>query len=126
MDKFEKVYQELEQHIMMQTVVLPFKKVDHQYYSPQFTRYLVTLKCHENEIVFNYYAHTEPSTLVAFGYLVILAGSVHNLTFLEFCETYHYDQDSIKARNKFKECKKLNKKLLNLVGYDLHMELMSC
>lgn len=116
----------IAEHLCMTTTILPFKKNDFQKYSTLDKRYLVTLKYHDHEAVFNHYSQTEPTPYDVFLDVYVLTTCVYNINFMQFCEKFAFDSDSIKIRNKFKECRKICKKLQNLIGVTMFEELMLC
>lgn len=130
MDDFWNMYNEMmSPHLSMTQKILPFKTIDYQNYTSDYKRYLVSLKYtgleRNNEIVFNYYSVNEPTTFDVFAYICFMASCSYHLPFMAFCTEFHYDSDSIKVRNKYKECKKIRQKLQSLVGDDVFQQVMT-
>lgn len=127
MDDYQRFYnRSIAAHLSISLSILPFKKDDHKMFSPNSTRYLVTLKYNEQQIVINYYSENEPTTSEVFQYIFILGTCVYKINFFDFCVKFGYDSDSIKVRNKYKMCKKIAKKLQQLIGTSQYEELMQC
>jgi len=95
-------------------------------FSSDYIRYLVTLKYDQQQIIINYYSQKEPTASEVFQYIFILGTCVYKLNFLHFCDKFGYDTDSIKVRNKYKECRKIAKQLQQLIGTSQYEELMQC
>jgi hypothetical protein len=125
MDGYESLYnRSISAQLSISSLVLPFKKDDHKLFPSDYKRYLVTLKYNDQQIVTNYYSQKEPTASEVFQYIFILGTCVYKMNFLDFCVKFGCDIDSIKVRNKYKECKKMGKKLQQLIGASQYEELM--
>lgn len=127
MSKFMNIYNDnvLPFLSIANVVNLPFRKEDYNKYSLDFKRFLITLKYKDNEIVINFYTQTIAHIYDVFEYIWMSSFNVHNTNFIDYCKKFGYNSDSIKIRNKFKECRKIYKKFCNLIGTELFEQLMS-
>ena len=78
----------------------------------------IQLTCYENGNIVDFNE--------VFESLVTEVRSVYESSFPDFCANYGYDNDSIKALNIYKICKKQKKKLLYLLGEETFKMFMEC
>lgn len=125
MDKFGELFETcVKPNITFDFTQIPVRKNDHHVYNVDFKRFLVTLTFDNKEIVVNYYSTAVPNLINVLEHIVLVSKCVYETNFVQFCQNYDYNEDSIKVRNKFKDCKKLSKKLETLLGKELFVDFM--
>lgn len=79
---------------------------------------IITITCYEKNYI--------PDFNTVFENLISDTRCVYESSFPDFCDNYGYDNDSIKAFNIYKYCKKQKKKLLYLLGEETFKLFMEC
>ncbi len=127
MTTFTQVYDAIEDDISTSWYPIPMRQRDIKQWSDKHTKFVVTIEYNGNKLETSYYTPQGYVIDMAFlSCLVADARAAHEQSFVDFCNNYGYDTDSIKALNIYKSCKKQHKKLCNLLGEDLFNQFMEC
>lgn len=89
-------------------------------------KFLVVLEYNARKLDHTHYSLEYPSVENVLASFAVDSSVVYDRTFPEFCHDFGFDVDSIKALNKFKQCKKQKKKLMTFLGDDLFHKFMTC
>lgn len=129
--KYSELFEDIEDDISMGWSELPFTKKDMNKLSVtnavDWNKFSVELDYEDRTIEVTWYGKNyEPDFNTVFENLIINSRCVYESSFPEFCDNYGYDNDSIKALNIYKHCKKEKKKMLYLLGEETFKLFMEC
>jgi hypothetical protein len=130
-NSFTELFEDIEDDISMGWSELPITKKDMKKLSvtncDDWMKFSVELGYNDRTIEITCYERNYiPGFDTVFANLISDARCVHQSSFPDFCDNYGYDNDSIKALNIFKSCKKQKKKLLYLLGEETFKLFMEC
>lgn len=128
---YSNLFNDIEDDISMDWNELPITKKDMKRLSitnrDDWNKFNVELEYNGRAIEITCYERNYiPDFNILFSNLVSDARCVHENSFPDFCDNYGYDNDSIKALNIYKSCKKEKKKLLYLLGAETFKLFMEC
>lgn len=129
--KYSELFEDIEDDISMGWSELPFTKKDMEKLSitnaDDWNKFSVELDYNDRTIEVTCYEKSYmPEFNTLFANLISDARCVYESSFPDFCDNYGYNNDSIKALNIYKCCKKQKKKMLHLLGEEMFKLFMEC
>ena len=129
--KYSELFEDVEDDMSMGWSELPFTQKDMKKLSltkrDDWNKFTVEFDYEDRTIKVTFYEKSYmPEINTVFENLINDSRCVYESSFSNFCDNYGYDNDSIKALNIYKTCKKQKKKLLYLLGEATFKLFMDC